>query len=337
MRPIVDPRQGDIEDDASSTKQRSLVSLAGTLLAEISFSKLAVAWTLLVGLPALLIGAAPLLASIWITGVSSKASALLSGLWPALLLLALAVLGWFGGRPLLRLAESSFWSLNALAVQPGYVLCREGFRHLAERLLPSEMTDDQRAFTRAASAAVSGLVICGFALWLVALAWPSSRWLGNPSDLTSPFRLLVSALFNSVVLVAGYLAVAALIWGMADATMAQPRDRKSFHPSPVTDRSWRIRRLRRQGPLRVPAGARSSRDRPARSAVRARAGCRGGPLLSTPPAAGRDRWSRCVRGRPRARRGRRPLPAAPPRTASPGRRLRRSSSTSSRARSSSRS
>jgi hypothetical protein len=160
MRPMVDPSKGDIEDDASSTKQRSLFSLAGTLLAEISFSKLAVAWILLVGLPGLLIGAAPLLASIWIASVLSKASALLSGLWPALLLLALVVIGWFGGRPLLRLAESSFWSLNALAVQPGYVLCREGFRHIAERLLPSDMTDDQRAITRAASAAVSGLVIC---------------------------------------------------------------------------------------------------------------------------------------------------------------------------------
>jgi hypothetical protein len=237
---MVDPSKGDIEDDASSTKQRSLFSLAGTLLAEISFSKLAVAWILLVGLPGLLIGAAPLLASIWIASVLSKASALLSGLWPALLLLALVVIGWFGGRPLLRLAESSFWSLNALAVQPGYVLCREGFRHIAERLLPSDMTDDQRAITRAASAAVSGLVICGLALWLVALAWPSSRWVGNLSDLRSPYRLVVPALFNSAVLVVSYLAVAALIWGTADATMAQPRDHKFFPPSPVADRIWRV-------------------------------------------------------------------------------------------------
>ena len=227
---MVDPSKGDIEDDASSTKQRSLLSLAGSLLAEISFSKLAVAWILLVGLPGLLIGTAPLIASLWFASVLSQASALLSGLWPALLLLALAVIGWFGGRPLLRLAESSFWSLNALAVQPGYVLCREGFRHIAERLLPSDITDDQRALTRNASAAVSGLVICGLALGLVALAWPSSRWLGNLSDLRSPYRLIVPALSNSVVLVASYLVVAALIWGTADATMAQLRDRKFFHP-----------------------------------------------------------------------------------------------------------
>jgi hypothetical protein len=32
MKPIIDPRDGDIEDDASSTKRRSLFSLAGSLL-----------------------------------------------------------------------------------------------------------------------------------------------------------------------------------------------------------------------------------------------------------------------------------------------------------------
>jgi hypothetical protein len=76
-----------------------------------------------------LMGAAPLIASIWFAGVSAKASSLLTGLWSVLLLLGLIALGWFGGRPLLRLAESSFWSLNALAVQPGYVLTREVIQH----------------------------------------------------------------------------------------------------------------------------------------------------------------------------------------------------------------
>jgi hypothetical protein len=33
---LIDPRRGDAEDDASSTKQRSLLAIAGSLLAEIS-------------------------------------------------------------------------------------------------------------------------------------------------------------------------------------------------------------------------------------------------------------------------------------------------------------
>src|SRR5262245_40191609 len=122
MKLILDPRKGDIVDDASSTKQRSMFSLAGTLLSEIGFPKFAVAWMLLIGLPPLLLGAAPLLTTIWIAGVASKVYSLYTGLWPVSLLALLAMMGWFGGRSMLRLAESSFWSLNALAVQPAYVL-----------------------------------------------------------------------------------------------------------------------------------------------------------------------------------------------------------------------
>ena len=65
MRPAIDPRRGDIEDDASSSKRRSLLSLAGSLFAEISLPKLAVAFTLLVVVPALTLGIAPILAAIW--------------------------------------------------------------------------------------------------------------------------------------------------------------------------------------------------------------------------------------------------------------------------------
>ena len=72
MTPILDPRNGDIEDDAASTKRRSLLSLMGSLLAEISLPKLAIAWMLLIGLPGLLLGAAPLLVSIWIASVSPR-------------------------------------------------------------------------------------------------------------------------------------------------------------------------------------------------------------------------------------------------------------------------
>ena len=50
-KPAIDPRQGDIETDASSTKRRSMLSLAGSLLVEISLPKLVFAWALLLVLP----------------------------------------------------------------------------------------------------------------------------------------------------------------------------------------------------------------------------------------------------------------------------------------------
>jgi hypothetical protein len=54
---LIDPRRGDVEDDVSSPKQRSLLAIAGNLLAEISLPKLIFAFTFSIVLPALLLGA----------------------------------------------------------------------------------------------------------------------------------------------------------------------------------------------------------------------------------------------------------------------------------------
>src|SRR6476659_8925243 len=135
MTLLIDPRLGDVEDDASSTKRRSLLAMAGSLLAEVSLPKLFLAWLLLMVLPAMLLGLAPLLVSGWLATLSRKIADPLSGAWPLLVLAVLAALGWFGGRPLYRAVEQGFWSLNSVAVQPGYALCREGLRHLMEHLL----------------------------------------------------------------------------------------------------------------------------------------------------------------------------------------------------------
>ena len=243
MTPILDPRKGDIEDDASSTKKRSMLALAGSLLAEISLPKLAIAWMLLIGFPGLLLGVAPLLVSIWIAAVWAHAANIFYEILPALLLPPLIAIGWFGGRPLLRLAENSFWSLNALAVQPAYIVFREGIRHLAEQLLASRLSEGRRGSIRAGAAAASGLLICGLGFGVIILVWPATRWIGSLADLT-PLRWLVPVvLANSVVLISGYFAAAALIWGIADATMAQPRDFRDFTTQTAGDRTWRVAHL----------------------------------------------------------------------------------------------
>ena len=243
MTPILDPRNGDIEDDAASTKRRSLLSLMGSLLAEISLPKLVLVWMLLIGFPGLLLGAAPLLASLWIASVVSKVANLFTEVLPALLLLPLVAIGWFIGRPLLRLAENSFWSLNALAIQPVYTAFREGLRHLAERPLAASTSEDRRALFRVCIAAISGLTMCGLGIGVVVLVWPASRWVGSLADLGAPFQLVPVVLANSVVLISGYFAAAALIWGIADATMAQPRNLRAYAVLSDGDRTWRIAHL----------------------------------------------------------------------------------------------
>jgi hypothetical protein len=243
LDPILDPRAGDFEDDASSTHQRSLLSLAGSLLSEISLPKLITLWLLLLLLPAVLLGLAPLLITAWAIAVWTHTAGVGTELYPILLLPVLAAIGWFGGRRLLRVAEKSFWSLNALAVQPIYIFFREGLRHLVEGLLPALMRPSWRALVRSLCAAASGIVLCLLGVGLIMLLWPATLWVAHLADLRGLHLLLPSLLANSIVLITVYCAAAALVWGVGDAFMAQPLDLPGFAPPRPDDRTWRVAHL----------------------------------------------------------------------------------------------
>src|SRR5262245_60341522 len=86
--------------------------------------------------PCLVLGLSPLIASAWAVKVFGNISFSYAGLWPIILLAILLAVGWLGGRPLFRLVERSFWSLNSLIVEPCYALAREGLQQLIERPLP---------------------------------------------------------------------------------------------------------------------------------------------------------------------------------------------------------
>jgi len=120
---------------------------------------------------------------------------------------------------------------------------REGLRHLVEAFLPSAMSDERRAVSRKVSAVLAGLLVSALAASILAWVWPSTRWLGDMSDLLAWRALACSALANSVALIAGYLAVAALVWGVADATMGQPGHRAPFHEGAATGPQWRVAHL----------------------------------------------------------------------------------------------
>ena len=239
---LIDPRQGDIEDDAASPGRRSLLAIAGSLLAEISLPKLLFAWTVLLLLPAVLLGLAPLLASAWFSKVSQRLVAL-TEIGTALALVVIVALGWIGWRPLFRIAETSFWSLNALAVQPGYAFGREALRHLTERMWGKNLTLAGRARLRSANSIGAAIVLSTCAVLVAIAAWPASRWTGGLNDLVLLHRLAVPTLANAIVLVSAYLAVASLVWGFADASMPQPVDLAAFDTSSSGGRSWRVAHL----------------------------------------------------------------------------------------------
>ena len=241
MNSRFDPRRGDIEDDASSPKSKSMLALAGSLLVELSFPKLIVAWIFLLIIPGLTLGLAPMIVSAWINMISGKITSPFSGIWPASALILLALGAWYGWRALFRLAETSFWSLASLVVQPAYTTCREGVRHIFELLLPEESTRaSSRARIRSITSIVAGVVICSISLVILLATWPKAELFSDIREIGSLKRLVIVALANSVIVVSGYLAAGGLIWAVADGTMDQPRDLESFDAGSANGKQWRI-------------------------------------------------------------------------------------------------
>lgn len=243
MKFAVDPRHGDIEDDASSTKRRSLASLAGSMLVEISPLKLGLTWLLLLVIPGLLLGLAPIIGAAWVRSVSGRIASLTIGLWSLGVLALFLIAGWYGTKALLRVAERNFWTLNAVVVEPAYGTFREGLRHLAERLLGASAASRRRDFWHAAAAAAAGFLVCLLALLVVAAVWPSTNLYGNLNEILSPWQFAAATLSNSIALVALYLAAGSLIWAAADTMMARPHDLAGFHVPAPGARRWRFAHL----------------------------------------------------------------------------------------------
>ena len=240
-KPLIDPRDGDAEDDASSPKQKSLMAIAGSLLADISLTKLLLAWAASIVFPAAILGFAPLVATAWVGDIFSRLLELY-GIGAAIVLLAVAGAGWIGWRPLLRAAEANFWALNALGVQPGYALCREAIRHLAERALKPK-GGAELARMRALSCAGAGILLALIAALVAIAVWPATRWIGSAPDLALPLHLILPTLANAVVIMSAYLAAASLVWGFADASTDQPLDLEGFDAAPPDGLVWRVAHL----------------------------------------------------------------------------------------------
>jgi hypothetical protein len=240
-QPILDPRRGDLEDDRSATKQRSLLSILGSLLAEISLPKLLIAWAFSILLPAVLLGLAPLVLTAWIAKSWTRLAEA-TGAGIVLVALVSLSIAWIGWRPLFRVAERNFWSLNALAVQPGYAVWREALRHLIERTLKGR-TGAELARLRAGSCAAAGLLLFAVATAVVLAAWPFTRWVGSVANLIAPHQLLVWTIANTILVMSAYLAVAALVWGFAEAAGDQPLDLEAFDAPTEDARIWRIAHL----------------------------------------------------------------------------------------------
>ena len=282
--PLIDPRLGDFESDHSAPKQRSLLAIAGSLLGEISLPKLAVIWTVQILAPAVLLGLAPLILTASVGEASSRFDEA-TGIGAALIVIAAAAVAISGWRPLFRLAEANFWSLNALAVQPGYAFWREAIRHLAERSSAAGR-DPARADAR-------GELRGGGRHSVRRRGAGRLRRLADDAMDRDDLRSLGAAsarrpdLANTIVVMSAYLAVASLVWGLADATADQPLDLPPPGAPPPGARVFRVAHLSDVHVVGERYGMRIESGRAgARSNARLRAGA--GAALRHPRRASRS-------------------------------------------------
>jgi hypothetical protein len=217
---FVDPRAGDLEDDASSTVRHSLLGHATHMLLEISLPKLLLAAALLLLLPALLIGATPKLLLWFAESVWYQVSDFGRVLSVSLFLAVLGFVAWRWGRRLFVSIERNFWALNAGLVQPLYTALRELVRMVIERIAQRR----DFAATRRVAGLVAGAVI---ALAAGSVAW----WLGPLPTIsmgnTSALGLAASArdsLVNGGWAIAVYLMIGAPAWSIAEAMAGTPED-----------------------------------------------------------------------------------------------------------------
>lgn len=234
---FADPRDGDLEDDASSTSRHSLLGHASHILLEISLPKLALAVLLLLVVPAVLIGAAPKLAVWFAETVWAQASE--AGRWVSVmgvLLLAGAILWRWGGRAL-RAVERNFWALNAALVQPLYMAMRELVGLLLERAAP----DRNFAGARRIAGLVAGAVLA-MGAGIVALAvGPLPVVIVDDLSSAGLARAAGDSLRNGIWAVAVYLMIGAPAWSVAEALAGTPQGIDDAIVA--SDPRWRVAHL----------------------------------------------------------------------------------------------
>jgi hypothetical protein len=233
---FTDPRDGDLEDDASSTSRHSLLGHASRMLLEISLPKLVLAAVMLLVVPALFLGAVPKLV-LWFTETAWQGVARF-GLIVALASFALiaGVAVWRWGRTLFRVVERNFWALNAGLVQPLYTALREATRLALETAAPGRPLAAMRRDAGLVAGAVIALLGAAVAWWAGPL--PTLRVAAfGAGDLVG---VALDAIRNGVWVIAVYLMIGAPAWSIAEALAGTPQD---IGPPDEGEPRWRVAHL----------------------------------------------------------------------------------------------
>jgi 3',5'-cyclic AMP phosphodiesterase CpdA len=167
--PIWDLRRGDADDNRTSPIGRGWRNLAIATLLEFNYLSASIAFALLIGIPALVVGLVPPILVAY-AGQHIESAALITS-HPvasiAWLVVLIALAYWFG-KPVASATVDSFWHLHHTLVFPLFVALRELISAGAERLPAKAITADVLFRRRRFGTLLATILLAGAAAALAA-------------------------------------------------------------------------------------------------------------------------------------------------------------------------
>jgi len=210
---IWDLRRGDDDDDRTNPHGRGVRSLVFSAALEFNYLKAPIGFLALFVVPALLIGIAPSVAIAY-GRLILQAPALAGGsliVAPVILLVLAAVAFWIG-RPLLAVAWNNFWHLHYSLVLPIFVVFRELLRAAAEKFRDRSLTAEELDLSRRICALIAALLFAVGGLSVAAIV-DVSIGLQFTDIVHIRWRpLAISALGNAAMILGISTAIESLYW-----------------------------------------------------------------------------------------------------------------------------
>lgn len=242
--PIWDLREGDADDDRMSPGGRGMRAIVLSALFEFNVVQAAVAFTLLVLVPAFLVGLLPSFLATYGTLLKTSVLRLWAEPLPAILLVAalLFVAYKWGG---LRYASTArnLWKLHYTLVFPIFVLVREVIKIAGERWLGPHATLDELMARRRLGTIVAGGLFAGVSLAIATSLILTTGIVSVSLATASPSLIVRAALIDGLMVLAVSMVAASLYWAWRELAVPTPALAAEDVPPPSEGRALRVAHL----------------------------------------------------------------------------------------------